>query len=226
MTCGQRASRKLRPRARQAPPLSRAAPPLGAAPPPPPAVPGGAINAERGPGSQRSRKGQAEHARRRLAARPTAPSLAGAPFIFFLKERLKEKGGESERDTPARGPLLTTNNPLTLQRRLMQMTERRVTKAAARAARAQPAESRDRKYDKHLSYSATWGRSAVRAGSLRGGGGRGVHATPRGFRDGSPGRSRAAASAAGTLPDASVSGLTSDPQTSEWQDGGSSESRG
>lgn len=59
-----------------------AAPPLGPAPPPPPAVPGGAINAERGPGSQRSRKGQAEHARRRLAARPTAPSLAGAPFIF------------------------------------------------------------------------------------------------------------------------------------------------
>lgn len=53
----------------------------------------------------------------------------------------------------------------------MQMTGRLVTKAAASAARAQPAESRDRKYDKHLSYSATWGRSAGRAGS-RGGGGR------------------------------------------------------
>lgn len=76
----------------------------------------------------------------------------------------------------------------------MQMTERLVTKAAASAARAQPAESRDRKYDKHLSYSATWGRSAVRAGSRGGGGGgknttprRSVHATRRAFETGVPG---------------------------------------
>lgn len=47
----------------------------------------------------------------------------------------------------------------------MQMTEPLVTKAATSAARAQPAESRDRKYDKHLSYSATWGRLAGQAGS-------------------------------------------------------------
>lgn len=45
------------------------------------------------------------------------------------------------------------------------MTEPLVTKAAASAARAQTAESRDRKYDKHLSYSATWGRLAGQAGS-------------------------------------------------------------
>lgn len=66
----------------------------------------------------------------------------------------------------------------------MQMTARPATKAAARAARAQPAESRDRNYDKHLSYSATWGRSAVRAGSR---GGRGVRATPGALETGVPG---------------------------------------
>lgn len=80
----------------------------------------------------------------------------------------------------------------------MQITERLVTKAAASAARAQPAESRDRKYDKHLSYSATWGRSAGRAGSRGGGGtgGEGQKFDPearrprclRGFRDGRPWR--------------------------------------
>lgn len=102
----------------------------------------------------------------------------------------------------------------------MQITERLVTKAAASAARAQPAESRDRKYDKHLSYSATWGRSAGRAGSRGGGGtgGEGQKFDPearrprclRGFRDGRPWRAGgAAASAAGTLPDAPVSGRTS-----------------
>lgn len=53
-----------------------------------------------------------------------------------------------------------------------------MTKAAASAARAQPAESRDRKYDKHLSYSATWGRSAGRAGSY--GGVVGAKIRPRG----------------------------------------------
>lgn len=75
VTCGQRASRELR-----APGSAGPAPPP--APPPPPAVPGGAINAEPGPGRRRSRKGQAEHGRRRVAAPPTAPSPAGAPFIF------------------------------------------------------------------------------------------------------------------------------------------------
>lgn len=53
-----------------------------------------------------------------------------------------------------------------------------MTKAAASAARAQPAEWCDRKYDKHLSYSATWGRSAGRAGS-RGVGVGGKNPTPR-----------------------------------------------
>lgn len=53
-----------------------------------------------------------------------------------------------------------------------------MTKAAASAARAQPAEWCDRKYDKHLSYSATWGRSAGRAGS-RGVGVGAKHPTPR-----------------------------------------------
>lgn len=60
----------------------------------------------------------------------------------------------------------------------MQMMEPLVTKAAASAARAQPAESRDRKYDKHLSYSATWGRLAGPTGS-RGGGGVNENPTPR-----------------------------------------------
>lgn len=72
----------------------------------------------------------------------------------------------------------------------MQMTERLVTKAAASAARAQPAESRDRKYDKHLSYSATWGRSAGQTGS-RGGGGdrrRGAKIRPRGTASTLPAR--------------------------------------
>lgn len=64
----------------------------------------------------------------------------------------------------------------------MQMTEPLVTKAATSAARAQPAESRDRKYDKHLSYSATWGRLAGQAGS-RGVGGMGKEKKP------TPGRS-------------------------------------
>ena len=78
-----------------------------------------------------------------------------------------------------------------------------MTKAAASAARAQPAESRDRKYDKHLSYSATWGRLAGQAGSR--GRGAGVDGEreksdpgaryprcPRGFRDRRPGRAGAA----------------------------------
>lgn len=99
-----------------------------------------------------------------------------------------------------------------------------MTKAAASTARAQPAESRDRKYDKHLSYSATWGRSAGPAGS-REGGGRGQKSDPearcprclRGFRGRHPGRSGAAASAAGTLPDASVSGCASGPR--RWPNG-------
>ena len=81
-----------------------------------------------------------------------------------------------------------------------------MTKAATSAARAQPAESRDRKYDKHLSYSATWGRLAGQAGSRGGGGGavvvvgereksdRGARypRCPRGFRDRRPGRAGAA----------------------------------
>ena len=76
-----------------------------------------------------------------------------------------------------------------------------MTKAATSAARAQPAESRDRKYDKHLSYSATWGRLAGQAGS-RGVGGDGERKKsdpgaqyprcPRGFRDRCPGRAGAA----------------------------------
>lgn len=45
------------------------------------------------------------------------------------------------------------------------MTEPLVTKASASEARAQPAEWCDRKNDKHLSYSATWGGSAGRVGS-------------------------------------------------------------
>lgn len=80
-----------------------------------------------------------------------------------------------------------------------------MTKAAASAARAQPAKWCDRKYDKHLSYSATWGRSAGRAGS-RGVGVGGKNPTPRrgaplprGFGDAGPGRARAAAAAAGAL---------------------------
>lgn len=68
--------------AQQSPPFARPRPSPGPAPPPPPAVPGGAINAERGSGRQRSRKEQAEHGRRRVAALPAAPSPAGAPFIF------------------------------------------------------------------------------------------------------------------------------------------------
>ena len=80
----------------------------------------------------------------------------------------------------------------------MQMTEPLVTKAAASAARAQPAESRDRKYDKHLSYSATWGRLAGQAGSGGEGRGwmgkeknptpgRGIHAARGVFETGVPG---------------------------------------
>ncbi|XP_077884031.1 uncharacterized protein LOC144368963 [Ictidomys tridecemlineatus] len=73
------------------------------------------------------------------------------------------------------------------------MTKPLVTKAAASVARAQPAESRDRKYDKHPSYSATWGRPAGRAGSQQGTGGedlsRGTTSTlPAGFPRGSRGR--------------------------------------
>ncbi|XP_033694340.1 uncharacterized protein [Tursiops truncatus] len=116
----------------------------------------------------------------------------------------------------------------------MQMTEPLVTKAAARAARAQPAESRDRKYDKHLSYSATWGRLAGQAGS-RGEMG-GEKTRPQGaaftlpaelsrqaFREGGGG-----APAAETLSDAPVSGRTSGPQRrpNDRMGGGSSWSWG
>lgn len=75
-----------------------------------------------------------------------------------------------------------------------------MTKAATSAARAQPAESRDRKYDKHLSYSATWGRLAGQAGSRGLGGmgkeknptpGRSIHAV-RGVFETCPGRAGAA----------------------------------
>lgn len=97
------------PGAQQAPPLARPRPRLG--PPPPPAVPGGSINAEPGPGRRRSRKGQAEHGRCRVAAPPTAPSPPARP-LFSLKERLRKKD-ERKRDAPARGPQLTTSNPLT-----------------------------------------------------------------------------------------------------------------
>lgn len=72
------------------------------------------------------------------------------------------------------------------------MTKRLVTKAAASAARAQPAEPRDRKYDKHLSYLATWGRSAGRAGSPRGARGRELARAPVSLPAGVPGRGSAA----------------------------------
>lgn len=81
----------------------------------------------------------------------------------------------------------------------MQMMEPLVTKAAASAARAQPAESRDRKYDKHLSYSATWGRLAGPTGSRGGGWGERKSypearcpRCPRGLGDPRPGRAGAA----------------------------------
>lgn len=106
------------------------------------------------------------------------------------------------------------------------MTEPLVTKAATSAARAQPAESRDRKYDKHLSYSATWGRLAGQAGSRGGGGGGGgrwgkrkirprgaVSALPAGFSRQTSREGGGSASAAETLSDACASGHMSGPQS-------------
>lgn len=95
-----------------------------------------------------------------------------------------------------------------------------MTKAATSAARAQPSESRDRKYDKHLSYSATWGRLAGQAGS-RGGGWEGagggwgkrkirprgaVSTLPAGFSRQTSREGGGSASAAETLSDACASG--------------------
>lgn len=97
-----------------------------------------------------------------------------------------------------------------------------MTKAAASAARAQPAQRCDRKYDKHLSYSAARGRSAGRAGSRRVGAGaggknptprRGVRAATglsrRESREGASGRGRRWGHSA---PDDPAGELSSDPQ--------------
>lgn len=176
----------------------------GPAPPPPgpaswpgpapsPGGPGRRDKCRAGPRQPEEQEG-AGGARETPVSSAAHGSLSGwRALYFFLREGLKRKGGEKRHS--GQGPTLTSNNPLTLYKILMQMTERLVTKAAASAARAQPAESRDRKYDKHLSYSATWGRSAVRAGSRGGSGGgcknttprRGVHATHGAFETGVPG---------------------------------------
>lgn len=108
-----------------------------------------------------------------------------------------------------------------------------MTKAAASAARAQPAESRDRKYDKHLSYSATWGRSAGRAGSY--GGVVGAKIRPRGAASTLPAgllRLESREGAGGQrprlghshIPPSQVSRVTH--KDIRWQDAGSSWSLG
>lgn len=116
----------------------------------------------------------------------------------------------------------------------MQMTEWLVTKAAASTARSQPAESRDRKYDKHLSYSATWGRSAGPAGSREGGGGgknptprHGVHAACEAFGAGIPaGRGRQRPQPGHSPKPLCLRTRKWPTEMTEWQDGCSSWSRG
>lgn len=86
VTCGQRASRELRPGAQQSPPLHHPAPPLHRpAPPPPLAVPGGSINAERPPAARRA--GRSRRSSTGDAGWQQGPRLPlwPAPPLFSLK---------------------------------------------------------------------------------------------------------------------------------------------